>query len=149
MYYALAALATVYSTLAIILLITYYLLKHVYGIMGSTEIINRKFARTRKITAFEVYSYFSLAVWFVLALPWIDLFTVQWSSRFENDGLRSYFGWMTSGEATLYFAVVFFNILGAKASLTLAELAGLLRKGRVQMIPRGLFHVWMPERTAI
>lgn len=141
-YYAFASLASLYSMLAAILLVTYFYMKHVYGIQGSTKIINQ-FAGTKKIVVFELYSYLSLVVWFAFALPWVDLFTFQWFSHFENEGLRTYFGWMTDHEASIYFVVMFFNILGAKAAMTLAELAGLLRKGRVRMVPHGIFFVWM------
>lgn len=146
MYYALATFASLYSALAIILVITYFTMKRVRGIAGSTEIINQKFAGTKKIVAFEIYSYLMLAVWFALALPWVDLFTVQWFSHFQNDGLQTYFGWMTSHDAGVYFVIMFMNFLGAKAAMTLAELAGLLRNGRVRMVPHGMFFVWMPER---
>lgn len=142
MYYAFASLATLYSALAVILLITYFLMKRVYGILGSTERINT-LARTKKVVAFEFYSYLSLVIWFALALPWVDLFTFQWFSHFENDGLRTYFGWMSDHEVSIYFVVMFLNILGAKAAMTLAELAAMLRKGRVRMVPHGIFFVWM------
>ena len=146
LYTTLTALISAYSLLAVALLVTYFCMKRVYGITGSTEVINRKFAGTRKIVAFEIYSYISLTVWFALVLPWADLFTFQWFSHVEMHGLWTYFGWMTSHEASIYFVVMFFNILGAKAAMTLAELAGLLRKGRVRMAPHGFFFVWMPER---
>ena len=146
MYYMFATLATLYSALAVVLLITYFYMKRVHGIAGSTETINQKFAGTKKVVAFEIYSYLSLAVWFALVLPWADLFTFQWFSHFENDGLQTYFGWMTSHDASVYFVVMFMNILGAKAAMTLAELAGMLRKGRVRMVPQGFFFVWMLER---
>lgn len=145
MYYAFATLATLYSTLAVILLLAYFSMKHMYGIAGATERINT-LAGTQKVVAFEIYSYLSLAVWFALALPWVDLFTFQWFTHFENHGLRSYFGWMTDHEVSVYFMVTSMNILGVKAAITLAELAGLLCKGPVLMIPRGPFLVWMPVR---
>ena len=145
MYYAFVALASLYSMLAVVLLITYFYMKRVYGINGSTEKVNT-LAGTKKVVTFEIYSYLSLAVWFALVLPWADLFTFQWFSHFENGGLRSYFGWMTSHNASVYFVVMLMNILGAKAAMTLSELAGLLRKGRVRMVPHGFFFVWMPER---
>ena len=138
-------LASTYSVLAVILLITYFYMKRAYGIAGSTEKINR-LAGTKKVVMFEIYSYASLAVWFALVLPWADLFTFQKFSHFQDGGLQTYFGWMTSHDASIYFVVMFMNILGAKAAMTLAELAGLLRKGRVRMVPHGFFLVWMPER---
>ena len=145
MFYTLTALTSTYSLLAIVLLITHFYLKHAYGIAGSTEKINT-LAGTKKVVAFEIYSYLSLIAWFALVLPWADLFTVQYFSHFKDGGLETYFGWMTSHEASIYFVVMFMNILGAKAAMTLAELAGLLRKGRVRMVPHGFFFVWMPER---
>ncbi len=141
----LIALISGYSLLVAALLIIHWYLRNAHGIVGSTEVIN-KLAGTRKIVAFEVYSYFSLAVWVVLVLPWVDLLTFQWFSHFKDDGIKTYFGWMTSREGSIYFLAVLLNILGAKGAMTLAELAGLLRKGRVCMVPRGIFWVFMPEQ---
>ena len=86
-------------------------------------------------------------IWIALALPWIDLFTFGWFTHIKDGGLESYFGRMTSHDASIYFVVVvLMNIIGAKAAMTLAELAGLLRKGRVRMVTHGPFWVFMPER---
>ena len=87
----------------------------------------------------------SFGVWFVLVLPWADLFTIQYFSHFKDGGLESYFGWMTSREASMYFVLMFVNMLGAKAAMTLAELSGLLRQGRVRLIPHGWMLVWTRE----
>ena len=142
MYYAFTSVISIYSVLAVTLLVTYFYMKHACGIAGATEKVNM-LAGSKKIVMFEIYSYISLIVWFALALPWVDLFMFQWFSHLENDGLRTYFGWMTDREASIYFVVMFLNILGAKAAMTLAELAAMLRKGRVRMVPHGIFFVWM------
>lgn len=144
LYYTLATLTSFYSVIAVALLVVNFYMKRTYGIDGTTERINR-LAGTKKIRAFQIFSYVSMVAWIALALPWIDLTTFGWFSHFENRGLRTYFGWMEHNEASTYFFVMFFNILGAKAALVLAELSGLLRKGRVVMVPRGIIHIWMHE----
>ena len=144
LYQTFATLASLYTVLAVVVLVAHLYLKHVYGVRGSAEVVN-KLAGTKKIVVFEIYSYLSLAVWFALVLPWVDLFTFQKFSHFAEGGLQTYFGFMTSKQADMFFVVMFMNILGAKAAMTLAELAGLLRRGRVQCIPHGWFLVWKPE----
>lgn len=144
LYYTLATLVSVYSVLAVLLLVVRFHMKRTYGVAGFAEKIN-SLAGTKTIAAFEMYSYLVLVAWLALALPLADLFAFQWFSHFENRGLRTCFGWMTSHEASNYIATVLLNILGAKAALVLVEISGLLRKGRVRMVPRGIFQVWMPE----
>ena len=145
LYAAFVAITSLNSVLAIVILIASMWIRHTRGNAGLSAQVN-KIARTKKAVVFEIYSYASLAVWFALVLPWADLFTFQKFSHFQDGGLQPCFGGMTSHDASIYFVVMLMNILGAKAAMTLAELAGLLRKGRVRMVPHGFFLVWMPER---
>ncbi len=146
LYNILATIASINSFLAVILLLTFYYLKLRYGIQGMTERVNR-LAGTRAIALVQIYAYLSVVVWIALALPWIDLITIQKLSQFKDGGMDSYLGWMTSRQASIYFVLMFFNILGAKAALPVAELASLLRRGRVRMMKWGIFFVWKPEEA--
>ncbi len=144
LYTILATIASINSLLAVALLLSFYYLKLRHGIDGMTEKVN-KLAGTRAIILVQIYAYFSMLVWVALALPWIDFITIQKISQYKDGGMESYLGWMNNKQATIYFALMFLNIIGAKAALPVSELANLLRKGRVQMIEWGLFFVWKPE----
>lgn len=144
MFNFITAFVSTYSLLAIALVVAFLVLKFMYGVRGVNQIINF-LAGSRNTLAIEIFSYSSLAAWFALVLPWMDLLTVQWFTRFQDDGMVSYFGQMKGRDVDIYFVVMFFNILGAKAAMTLAELARMLRKGRVLLIPRGPLWVFMSE----
>lgn len=145
LFYTLAVLSSAYSVFAICFLITHLYMKRTYGLPAYNEKIN-KLAKTKTIVVFEIYSYLSCAIWLALVLPWVDLFTFHFVSNFKDDRVITYFGSMTYHQADIAFIVAFFNILGVKAAMNLAEVADILRRGRVRMIqiPRGMM-LWKPE----
>lgn len=133
----LVTFASIYSLLAVVILITSVYLKKVYGLTGLNQRVN-KLAKTKSVAIFEVYSWISIAIWLALALPWIDLFTANLFSSFKDDGINTYFGWMSSKQAEVYFALMFMNILGVKAALKFTEISPMLRRGHVHLVR----HVW-------
>ena len=130
--------------LAIVILIASMWIRHTRGNAGLSAQVN-KIARTKKAVVFEIYSYLSVLAWLVFALPLLDFMTFSKFVTYQDGGLQSYFGWMTSQQASVYFVLMMMNIIGAKAFMTLAELAGMLRRTRVLLISRGMFLIWEPE----
>ncbi len=145
MFFFVCFFASLYSVVTAALLIFYVYLKRTHGIERSTAIINR-LAGSREIIAFEIFSYASGGAWFLLAFPVIDLFTLQWFTTLVDDGFQTYFGWMSFDTFGVLFALAFFNILGARGAMKFTSLSAMLRKGRVMMVPVGLFWVWMPAK---
>lgn len=140
----LVTFASIYSLLAVLILFVSVYLKKVYGLTGFNQQVNR-LAKTKTIVVFEVYSWVSMVIWFALALPWVDLFTANLSSSFKDDGINTYFGWMSSKQAGIYFVLMFMNILGVKAALKFTEITAMLRRGRVHLVrPAWGALVWMP-----
>ena len=137
-------LSSIYSVLAIVILISNIYIKKVYGLSDFNRRVNG-LAKSKQIVVFEVYSWCSMFVWFTLALPWIDIFTFNYSSSFKDGGLYTYFGWMSSEQAGMYFILLFINILGVKAALSITQITRMLRRGRVYLVRSAWGAVtWIP-----
>lgn len=143
-YHSLAAIISVYSFVAFGFWFVHFFLMRKYGTDGRTEEVN-KLASTKKLIAFEIFSYVALAGYIALAFPWIDLFWRQWFTHFTDGILFTYFGRMTVRQGNIYLLVLAVNAVVPYASVTLADMARQLRRGRVKFVHRGHFCAWMPE----
>jgi len=139
----LAAIVIIYSIAVIVLVMGYHRIKRRRGISGVAETINRNFVgRQAPIVAFEIFSFVSIMAWFWLALQGV------WSMvhyTIGDGGFKTYFGWVTSRQAEIYFLIVLFGGASMKAAISLIELAGLIRKGRVSVTVKKGFYVWESE----
>ena len=146
LFFALCALTSVYSALACILVIAEIAVRRVTrDPQASSRWLNRYFASRPTALLMQIVSALAVMAWLAIMFPWIDLFTFQVFVDFTHDGgLVSYFGEVSSEDASLWFVVGCLNILTAKAAPTLIELFGLLRHGPVVRIPLGVFHMWAP-----
>jgi hypothetical protein len=137
---------SIYSLLAITFLFVHYFCKWEMGLQRYNNVINLMWANSSGALLIAVYSYSVLAAWLVFSLPWLDLFTFQKFTHFQDhDGIMTYFGLISGKQANTYFLVMFLNILGVKAALNIAEAALLLRGGRVKLIPMRFGMVWLRE----
>jgi|SRR3989344_1032212 len=144
--YTLIGFVSIYSVLAVAILVALLYTKHVYGVRGLNNKVNEKFAGKKFVAVFEVYSYVVLAAWVAIALPWLDLFTFGYSTKFSEHGIITYFGQFEGRQADMYFLGMFLNILAVKAAMNLVDLAHILKRGRVIILqPTKMFMLWKPE----
>jgi hypothetical protein len=134
--YTLIGFVSTYSVLAVAILVALLYTKHVYGVRGLNNKVNQKFAGKKFVAVFEIYSYVVLVAWVAIALPWLDLFTFGYSTKFSEHGIITYFGQFEGRQADI----------AAKAALNLVDLAHILKQGRVVILqPTKMFMIWKPE----
>ncbi len=139
LFLTLSTVISSYSVFAIIMVLSFFFMK------DKMVLILNKYAGSKKIILFEVYSWGIIMSWLFLTLPLFDLIIFQKFSYLEQIGLNTVFGQMSILEVNLWYGIVFLNILGVKAAFSFSEIASMLRKGRIRVIKRGMFNFFMPE----
>lgn len=144
LFYICVVVASLYSLVTIALLGLQIYLKWKLGLAGFVVKINT-LAGTKTVTLFKFYSYVSLVACAALVLPWFDLFTIEWINQHENGGFRTYFGWMTSHEADIYFVIALMNIIGIKGGMKVIELTRALEKGPLWVFQHAFLEFWVAK----
>lgn len=137
LYNTLVAIVVVYSAFCAIFALTMigFEIRHgsVAGKRAFFALLN-KLSGKNVVTAFRWISFIALFSWLALALPLIDfilhtgLITTYDSTQ---SVLHSYLGEITGKQSNLYFAIVFFTIIGVKGFVLLEVMTDALKDDRL------------------
>jgi hypothetical protein len=133
--------STLFSFACILLQVfkIWYTYKH--GTEGFVNLLNRNI-QTKIVSQIFYLSAFNLALWLFLSLIWLDLFTFKFFTDYKDGGLSTVFGYFDSRTASWFFVLNLFNMIGAKGSMFLIELCGLLVHGPVKVQRFGFIEIW-------
>jgi hypothetical protein len=131
-YNLLVVLCTTYTAVAIFTMLYFTYMKAKWGADGINRVA-RRIAGTWLPSSFVIFANVAVVAWVLLALPWVNLFTIHYGVDMKVDGFQTYFGTMTGSQSNLYIVLVLVNIIAAK-SLPLIELMKDFRNKTVQVV---------------
>jgi hypothetical protein len=133
---------SLFTILAIVYAPVMWFIQRRGDINALEDFVNRRFNDRKLIGIFQIAAYAAVIAWIMVAFPVIDFTTFGFVTTLDDTALHTLLGDVPRKLGDFYILAMFMNILGAKAALKMAELAGVLKTGPVEIRKIGIFLIW-------